>query len=72
MLVLTNTHMLKKNQESLWTEFQRWGKQNLNKQLDSEDTQQSDMIILFVFFGFNIARIGPYCNMKPELLFLEH
>ena len=39
-----------------------------NKQLDSEDT---DSVLVFVFVVFNAARIGPYCNIKPESLFLE-
>ena len=29
------------------------------------------LILSFVFVVFNTARIGPYCNKKPELLFLE-
>ena len=30
------------------------------------------LILIFVFFVFNTARIGPYCNTKPKSLFLEH
>ena len=31
----------------------------------------SDSYHVFVFVVFNAARIGPYCNTKPESLFLE-
>ena len=29
------------------------------------------LILVFVFFVFNTARIDPYCNTKPKSLFLE-
>ena len=83
MLVFMNTHLLKKSRIFV-NIISSWG--NYNNQFASEDTLWSDLsgkylsltlvwnilILLFVFVGFNTVRIGPYCNMKSELLFMEH
>ena len=51
-----------------------------NKQLDNQDTQQGDFSSQYLSLtlvwnilipSFVFARIGPYCNTKPESLFLE-
>ena len=65
-----------------WATVQRWGKQQALRlwgystksdfsSLIISKLVWNILILLFVFVVSNTARIGTYCNTKPELLFLE-
>ena len=83
VLVLTNTHMLKKSrtfanriskarQATTWKTTSNWKVTILNEATSKLNScvKYPDSFICF-FVVFNTTRIGPYCNTKPESLILE-